>query len=573
MTRISGRSAPPVVPRRSLGVEHVALAAAALALLVLVVLPLASLAWGSVTADGRPTLEHFRRALGSRLYLQALWNSLVLGGWTALLSVAVGLPLAWAVSRTDVPGKRFLHVTATVAYLTPPFLTAIAFVNLFSPNAGLFNRFVRDVLGLPWLTFDVFSMAGLVLVTVPHAFPFVYLLAATALESVDASMEESAEILGGGRWRTALGITAPLVAPAVLSGALLAFVNAIALFGSQAIVGLPGRVFTLPTRIYALFDYPPQYGLASALSLVFVAITVLALSLQRRYLARRSYVTLGGKGSRPRLVELGPARWAVFAFGAVTFLVAVAAPYLTLLAVSLSKSWGLGFWQNLTLRNYRFVLFEYDVTRRAIANSFFLAGIAATATVLLGAVIGWLDLRSALPGRRWLDYAALVPLGLPGIVVAVALIQFWLRVPVPLYGTLAILALAYTGRYIPLAVRAANAAFRQVDPALEETARITGAGWARTLVSVTLPLTRPGLFAGWLLVFVPAIQELSASILLFSSESITLAVAVYNLYETGYLEPVAALAIVSMAIITAAIALATRLGRGAALPERASVAQ
>jgi iron(III) transport system permease protein len=158
-------------------------------------------------------------------------------------------------------------------------------------------------------------------------------------------------------------------------------------------------------------------------------------------------------------------------------------------------------------------------------------------------------------------------------VVAVALIQFWLRVPVPLYGTLAILALAYTGRYIPLAVRAANAAFRQVDPALEETARITGAGWARTLASVTLPLTRPGLFAGWLLVFVPAMQELSASILLFSSESITLAVAVYNLYETGYLEPVAALAIVSMAIITAAIALATRLGRGAALPDRASVAQ
>ncbi len=559
--------------RTRLRAEQVVLLGAGAALLVLVVLPLASLVWGSVTADGRPTFEHFRRALGSRLYLQALWNSLVLGAWTAGLSVAVGLPLAWAVSRTNVPGKRFLHLTATVAYLTPPFLTAIAFVNLWSPNAGLVNRFVRDVLGLPWLTFDVFSMAGLVLVTVPHAFPFVYLLASSALESVDASMEESAEILGGGRWRTARSITAPLVAPAVLSGALLAFVNAIALFGSQAIVGLPGRVFTLPTRIYALFDYPPQYGLASALSLVFVAITVLALSLQRRYLARRSYVTLGGKGSRPRRVDLGPARWAVLAFGVATFVVAVAAPYLTLLAVSFSKSWGLGFWQNLTLRNYRFVLFEYDVTRRAIANSLLLAGIAATAAVLLGAVIGWLDLRSALPGRRWLDYAALVPLGLPGIVVAVALIQFWLRVPVPLYGTLAILALAYTGRYIPLAVRAANAAFRQVDPALEETARITGAGWARTLASVTLPLTRPGLFAGWLLVFVPAIQELSASILLFSSESITLAVAVYNLYETGYLEPVAALAIVSMAIITAAIALATRLGRGAAVPERASVAQ
>ena len=322
--------------------EHIAMTAAALALAVLVVLPLAFLVWGSLSGDGMLTLEHFREALSNRLYVTALRNSLVLGAWTAVLSVAIGLPLAWAVSRTDVPARRFVHATALIAYLTPPYLTAIAFVNLFSPNAGLVNRVVRDVLGVPALTFNVFSMSGLVLVTMLHTFPFVYLLAASALESVDASMEESARILGAGRWRTATAITGPLVAPAVLSGALIAFVNAIALFGSQAIIGLPGRVFTLPTRIYALFDYPPQYGLASAMSLIFVAITVAALALQRRYLARRSYVTLGGKGSRPRRLELGAARWGVLAFCAAVFVVAVLAPYLTLLAVSLSRSWGLG---------------------------------------------------------------------------------------------------------------------------------------------------------------------------------------------------------------------------------------
>jgi iron(III) transport system permease protein len=551
------------------------MAAATLALIVLVLLPLAFLVAGSVTADEGVTLAHFREAVSSRLYVQALRNSLILGAATALLSVAVGLPLAWAVSRTNVPGKRFIHLTAIVSYLTPPFLTAIAFVNLFSPRAGLVNGFMRDVLGMPALTFDVFSMAGLILVTVPHTFPFVYLLAASALESVDASMEESAQILGAGRWRTALAVTGPLVAPAVLSGALVAFVNAIALFGSQAIVGLPGRVFTLPTRIYALFDYPPQYGLASALSLIFVALTVAALYLQRRYLARRSYVTLGGKGSRLQLVDLGTARWGVLGFCVAVFIVAVAAPYLTLLAVSVSRSWGLYFWENLTLQHYRFVLLEYDVTRRAIVNSLILASATATLAVLIGSFVGWLDLRTALRGRKLLDYASLVPLGLPGIVVAVALIQFWLRVPLPIYGTLLIILLAYTGRFIPLGVRSANAAFRQIDPTLEETARVTGAGWLRTFRSVTLPLARPGLFAGWLLVFVPALQELSASVLLFSSGSITLAVAVYNLYETGALGPVAALAIVTMVIITAAIALATRLGRGAAAAraERSGVAQ
>jgi len=563
-----------VSPRWRFSIEHVVMAGSVLALVVLVVLPLGFLLWGSATADGRPTLAHFREALSSRLYVQALQNSLVLGAWTAVLSVAIGLPLAWAVSRTNAPAKRFFHLTAVVSYVTPPFLTAIAFVNLFGPNAGLVNRFVRDVLGLPALTFNVFSMAGLVVVTVLHTFPFVYLLASSALESVDASMEESAQILGAGRWRTATAVTAPLVAPAVLSGALIAFVNAIALFGSQAIIGLPGRVFTLPTRIYALFDYPPQYGLACAMSLVFVAITVAALSVQRRYLARRSYVTLGGKGSRPQLVDLGPARWGLLAFGVLVFVVAVLAPYLTLLAVSVSRSWGLQFWQNLTLQHYRFVLFEYDVTRRAIWNSLILASATATLTVLLGSLVGWIDLRTMLRGRKILDYVSLIPLGLPGIVVAVALIQFWLRMPVPIYGTLLIILLAYTGRYVPLAVRSANAAFRQIDPSLEEAARVTGAGWLRTFTRVTVPLARPGLFAGWLLVFVPALQELSASILLFSSGSITLAVAVYNLYETGSLGPVAALAIVTMVILTAAILLATRLARtGTVQAESTAVTQ
>src|SRR6185295_3405250 len=397
-----------------------------------------------------------------------------------------------------------------------------------------------------------------------------YLLASTALLSVDASYEEAAQILGASKLRTALTITGPLVAPAVLSGTLLAFVNAIALFGSQAIIGLPGRIVTLPTRIYALFDYPPEYGLASALSLVFVLLTVAALYLQRSFLAKRSYVTLGGKGSRPQLMELGIFRWVVLGFAVIIFVIAILAHYATLIAVSFSKSWGLEFWKNLTLANYKFILLEYNVTQRAILNSLFLAIIAATLAVFLGVVMGWIDLRTRIPGRKVLDYASLIPLGLPGIVMAVALIQFWLSVEVfskrtfdvsiGLYGTLTILLLAYLGRYLPLGVRAANASLRQVDPSLEESAQILGASWTTTLREVTLPLIRPGLFAGWLLVFVPVIQELSASILLFSSSSITLAVAVYNLYETGYIEPVAALAMVNMAIIGVAIWLAYRIG-------------
>src|SRR5215217_3466235 len=573
-TEVLTTALPPLARRRPhsrLRLEHFVMGAAIVALIILVVLPLLFLLIGSLKGPEGMSLEHFSEVLSGRLYVNALKNSLILGAWTGLFSLLIGLLLAWAVSRTDVPAKRLIQITASLSYLLPPFLTAIAFTYLFSPNAGILNVLFRDVLGLPWLTFNIFSMTGLVIVTVMHTFPFVYLLASSALQSVDASYEEAAQILGASKLRTAFSITAPLVAPAILSGTLLAFVNAIALFGSQAIIGLPGRIVTLPTRIYALFDYPPEYGLASAMSLLFVVITVLALYLQRAFLARRSYVTLAGKGARPQVMQLGFWRWILFGLVILIFLISIVAPYSTLIAVSFSKSWGLDFWKGLTLANYKFILFDYNVTQRAILNSLLLATIAASIAVLLGAVIGWIDLRTLIPGRKLLDYFALIPLGLPGIVVAVALIQFWLKMPIALYGTLAILLLAYVGRYLPLGVRAANTSLRQIDPSLEESAQILGAKWTTTMREITLPLIRPGLFAGWLLVFVPVIQELSASILLFSSSSITLAVAIYNLYETGYIEPVAALSIVNMVIIGAAIWLAYRLG-GRSIGARTEVA-
>lgn len=528
-------------------------------LLVLIVLPLCSLIIGSLyDSDEGLSGSFFVQVASSRYYLGPLYNSLVLGAWTGLFSILLGVPLAWAVSRTNVPGKKFVQATVVLSYVSPPFLTAIAFVNLFSPNAGVINAFMRDVAGLGWFTFDIFTMEGLIFVTVLHTFPFVYLLASSALNSVDASYEEAAQILGAGKFRTAFSITVPLVAPAILSGALVAFVTAIALFGSQAIIGLPGRIVTLPTRIYSLFNYPPQYGLASALSLVFVVITVTALYIQRAFLARRSYVTVGGKSSRPRLVDLGATRWLLLAFAALIFFVGLVLPYGSLLAVSFSKTWGLNFWKGLTFANYIYVLFEYNITQRAILNSTLLATLTATVAVIFGAIICWLDVRTKMPGRRLLDYTSLVPLGLPGIVMAVALIQFWLAMPLALYGTLTILFLAYLARYLPLGVRAANSSLLQVDVSLEESARILGASWAHTMREITVPLIRPGLFAGWLLVFVPAIHELSASILLFSASSITLSVAIFNLEESGFTEPVAALAIINVVVIGIALWIASR---------------
>ena len=543
-------------------------------LLVLVVAPLVLLIVASVTHEGSFTLEHFASALTRGAYYNALINSVLLGFGTAVLSVLIGAPMAWAVSRTNMPAKNLVRVLVGVSYITPPFLSAIAYVILLAPNSGVLNQFIAGLLGIARGPFNAFTLPTIIFVTALHTFPYVFLLTSSALESVDASLEESARILGSGVWRNTVEIVLPIVTPAILSGALLAFINAISLFGSQAILGLPGRVFTLPTRIQALFSYPPQYGLASALSIMLVLLTVIALYLQRGYLERRSFVTIGGKGARPELSDIGRWKWVALALCGLVFLASVFLPYLFLGLASLSKTWALGpSGQNFTFANYHFVLFEYEVTRRAIINSLLLASAAATIAILLGAVLAYVDLRGNVRGRKVLDYLSLMPLGLPGIVLAVGVLLVWLRLPFDIYGTLTILLIAYLTRFLPLAVRSANAALRQVDPSLEETARITGASWLQTFTYVTLPLTRSGLFAGWILVFVPALQELSASILLFTGPTITLAVAVFNLYDNGLLERVAALAIVNTVIISAAILIAQRLAapRAATRDERQAV--
>jgi iron(III) transport system permease protein len=554
---LAPRYAPLATRQAWLSADRIVMAVATVALLVLVVYPAFFLVWGSLSQDGTLTLEHFRRAFSSSLYYNALLNTVYLGVGVALLSVLWGLPVAWAVSRTNMPAKGLVRALVGISYITPPFLSSIAYVVLLAPNAGAFNQVFKSI-GFERGPFNAFTLPTMIFVTSLHTFPFVFLLASSALESIDASLEQSGQILGAGRLRNALTITLPLVMPAILAGALLAFVNAISLFGSQAILGLPGRVFTLPTRIYALFNYPPQYGLASALSMLLVVLTLAGLYVQHRYLQSRSYVTVGGKGARPDLIDLGRWRFLPLAYCAVVFGFAVLLPYVFLAMASFTRTWSLGpTLANFTLENYQFILFGYEATWRAIANSVLLAILAATLAILIGSVIAYIDIRTEIPGRRLLDYLSLVPFGLPGIVLAVAIVQAWLGAPINIYGTLVILLLAYMTRFIPMAVRAANASLRQVDGSLEETARITGASWMRTFAEVTLPLTRSGLLAGWILVFVATLHEVSASILLFTGPTITLAVASFNLYDNGMLEKVCAMAVLTM-VLTTAVLLAAR---------------
>ena len=527
------------------------LTVAALVLLVIVGYPLLWLLLGAFGVPHELSLRFFSRAYLRAQNLDPLINTLILAAGTGIVSVVLGVPMAWATARTDMPLRPVIQALVALSYVLPPYLTALAYIILMGPDAGHFNTLLVRLLGLEHGPFNIFSMGGVIFVIGLHAFAFCYFLTHGALRAIDAPFEELAQMLGGGRWTVLRRITLPLVAPAITGGALLAAVDSMALFGPQAFLGLPAQLVFLPTRIYGVLgSYPPRWGDASALSLILVLLTVVGLVLQRGYLERRSYVTVAGRGVRTRRIPLGRWRWPLFAFCLLVVFLSALAPIGVLAVASVSKSWtSAPSLANLTLAHYRSALFTDQIAARGIANSFGLAFGAAVLAGTLGLLIAYIDLRTRLRGRRLLDYLAILPLGLPGTVMAVGVLQAFIRPPLVLYGTIWILLVAYVARFIPLAVRSANASLRQIDPSLEEAARIAGASWAQSLRYILVPLARPGLIVAFLLVFIPALSELSATILLYSSGTETISVAIFRINDLGQLEVVAALAVFTTVVI------------------------
>ncbi len=532
-------------------VPGVVLGIAAVVLLTVVGYPLLWLLLGAFGIPQELTFSHLTKVVTDSRNIEPLLNTLILATGTGIGSVLLGVPLAWATARTNMPFGRVIHALVALSFITPPYLTTLAYIILLGPNAGHLNRALRWLFPIKAGPIDIFSMGGLIFVITLHVFAFVYLLTHSALQTLDAPLEESAQILGADRWTITRRVTLPLVAPAVTGGALLAAVESLALFGPQAFLGSPAKIVFLPTRIYGtLGSYPPRLADASALSLLLVVLTIVGLTVQRRYLERRSFVTVAGRGVRTRTARLGLWRWVLLALCATVVLFSAILPLAVLVAAAFSRSWtDLPTSANFTLRNFQTALFENQIARRGIVNSFSLAFGAATITAVLGLLITYIDQRTTMRGRRVLDYLAILPLGLPGTVLAVGMIQAFIRPPIQLYGTIWILLVAYIARFIPLAARSASAALRQVDPSLEEAARITNASWLQSIRLILAPLIRPGLLVAWLLVFIPALGELSATVLLYTSGTETISVAIFRLNDLGQLEAVSALSVFMVAVI------------------------
>jgi iron(III) transport system permease protein len=560
-----GQALPATLPARLAGLDRSlpVWIAAALALLVLMGLPLGWLAALSVEGDGGPTLAHYRQVLADPALRKALWNTLVLAVWVGIASLAVGAPLAWLTARTDVPGKGLIRSLVMASFVTPPFLGAFAWVMLAGPNAGLLNRLWRGLTGAEQALVNIFSMPGLVFVVTIYTFPYVYIMIANTLALIASDLEEAAAVLGAGRLAVARTVTLPMVAPALASGFILAALQALALFGSPAILALPAGFHTITTQIWAFFHFPPKVEMAAAFSIPLLLATALLLLVQKRVLGRRGYAAVGGKGGQRRVIPLGAWRYPALAGCLAVMACAIFLPYGVLAKAALSRAWAQPLTRdNLTLANFSFTFFEYSATRAAIVNTLELGVMTACVGAGLVALLAYIANRRLVPGHQAVAFLALAPVVIPGVVLAVGLFIAYTRPPLVLYGTLWILFIAYLTKEMPVGYAQSEATLRSIPPELEDAGRILGAGRLRVLRDITAPLARSGLIAAWCFIFIGVIRELSASIILFTPATRVMSVVIFDLKEEGQFGAIAVLGLVMLALTFATVAMVQRvLGR------------
>lgn len=548
----------PALPSGELTIFGLAVLAAA----ILVLYPIWGLLREAVVGVEGPVLEGFLNVLREPRVLQATWNSLQVSVGTTVVAGVVGLGLAVVVSRTNTPLAQYMESVGTLPLLTMPFVGGIAWTLLAAPRAGFLNVMLRSVLGLPGDEgpLHLYSMTGLVVVMGLYYSPYIFVLVSGALRSVDSAMEEAARLGGARPWQVVRYVTVPVVTPAIVAGSFLTFTLSAGQFGIPSVIGIPARIEVLPTVIYAKAQtYPMDLAELTGIGLILLAMTGGALVLQRWWLGRRVYETVAGKGARAGPVDLGPWKYLTLALTLFYLVAVVILPFAALLYASFLPYSTTAIRPDLlTLKNYSDV-FRNPVTWRSFQNSAILSVTAATLALGVGLVLSYITTRTRARGRGLVQFMSMIPLGVPSMVLSVGVLAAWIRPPVVLYGSLAILVVAYAGHFLPTATQSATAGLMQVTRELEDAARVSGARWPSMMRYVLVPLVRRSLVAGWLLLLITMFREMSASVLLYTPGREVVSVALLNLWEAGSYNPVAAFSTVVVALSLVAFLVAQSL--------------
>ena len=566
---------------RRLTLPNVLLVACVVAAVWFVVVPISALLYNAFTEDtgfgpGAFSLDNFVEAYSSWHILRLFRNSLIFAIATAVTTFIMGALIAWVVERTDAPGASLFHTLSLLSFAVPGLLMAMAWIFVLSPNIGWGNAALKAAFGLAESPLNIYSMAGMTWALSSHYFPLAYLALGPALRVLDMRMEEAALMAGGSYGQVFARVTLPLLRPAILSALLLLFVMGMASYEVPRLIGRPARIDVFTTDIQgAIISAPPQFGVASALSLTLLGICVLAVSLYRRATRHAdAFATITGKGYKPPRVKLGRWRWPVALGVGALFVCALGLPLLTLIWQSFFRNLAQPFVSSgapATLENYDFIL-SYPIFLSAVKTSVILAAMAATIVAALTFVMAWIAQR-ALPRYGFiLDALAFAPIAIPGVIVGAGILVAYLMLPIPIYNTIWILLVAYVTLYLPCGMRFASSGITQIHRELEEAAAVSGAGLAQIFSRIILPLLAPVLLAGWIYVFVLAVRELGASIFLVGPGTHVLGTISLTMWEEGgSYGAVAALGVVQIvpliAIVAGLRAVELRIQRRAQVPE------
>jgi len=505
-------------------------------------------------------LDNFEALLN---YPQIMLNTLSVSFAATLMALVIGFIMAWILTRTNVPGRLLFEQLMAVPYYLTPLLGALAWSMLGSPESGFINQFWR-ALGGSGHVIDINTPYGIAWVMALFEGSVAFVMIGAVMKSMDPALEEASQVIGASRLRTMLRVTLPLVIPGVLGAAIFVFAEMLGSFAVALVLGTPNRYYVITTAIYQLIQqYPPRIQIAAAMGTSLFAVMFLMLFLYRRIVTAGSYVTITGKAFRPRVADVGRLRYLLFGVCLFYLAVSVVLPIATLLFASVQKiAVAFPTADNFTLDNFRSAM-SMNAAGSALTNSLILAFATATIGIGLMGLLAWLIYRSRLPGAGLIEYVVMFPQAVPRLVFAFGMMWAWLVFPIPIYGTLWLLLIAYLTVFLPLGVRTIAGVMLQVDKSLEECAQMCGAPWGYRIRTVTMPLLRPGLLAAWLLLFIASVRELGASILLMGPKAKVITPAIVESWFSTSSELTAAMALLQTLAVAAALAIMFAVARRA----------
>lgn len=490
--------------------------------------------------------------------IEIIKNTVFVAGTATILAVVIGITMAWILSRTNVPGRATLERLMSLPYYVTPLVGAVAWSALGSPKSGIINQ-LWFVTGAKQPLIDINSALGIAWVMALFEGTVAFVMISAAMKSMDPSLEESSMVLGAGKLQTMMRVTLPLVAPAILGAVFFVFAEMLGAFAAAAVLGLPARFYVVTTAIWRLIiGFPPNYPLGAAMGISLFAIMIVMMYVYGQVIRSGSYVTITGKAFRPRVMNLGRVTWVLLGICLLYLFVAVLLPMLTLIYVSFLRFLTV-FPQDIkwTLENYQ-VAFGLAPIRSALTNSFVLGLGTATIGVILMGLLSWIIYRSRIKGSGFIEYIVMFPQSVPRLVFALGLLWAWLIIPIPVYGTLWLLLLAYLTVFLPLGVRTISGVMLQLDKSVEECARVCGASWLQQIRTVTMPLLKPGLIAAWILLFIASVREIGTSVLLIGPDSKVIGPAIIATWESSGVQLTAAMALVQAVIVFVALLILLR---------------